>query len=147
MGVEVAQPIRTGLQLVFALGTLFISWIGLQRGGPRQGVWILTAFAACYMMLFSPRTEANTYVVLVPFVALSAAIALLAARDRRTFLLLALLALALGSDNYGRAFHALTSPWFKPLVAVLFSLWLLRRVLQLPSRRLLCQAEQPTSAR
>ena len=37
---------------------------------------------------------------------------------------LVLACIALGSDNYSRAFHGWTSPWIKPLVAVCFLGWL-----------------------
>lgn len=138
LGLSVPQTVRTALQVVLALGTLALSWGACRRGGRRQGAWITMALAASYMLLLSPRTETNTYVVLVPFVGLAAGLAWIVHADRRAFLGFALLALLLASDNYGRAFHAWTSPWLKPLVALVFVVWLVWTVRRLPGRPALC---------
>ena len=55
-------------------------------------------------------------------------------RDGRTFVVFAVLCLLLASDNFGRAFHGWTSPWLKPLVAVVFVGWCLWRIRTLPPR-------------
>ena len=132
LGVSVPKAVRTALQLGLALATLWVCARAYRRGGARQGAWFLMAFAASYMMLLSPRTETNTYVVLVPFVACVAAIALLVLERRGAFLGFSALCLLLASDNFGRAFHGWTSPWLKPVVALLFAGWLVGQVRRLP---------------
>lgn len=125
VGLQIPESLRMPVAAVFALATLAACRLGFRRRGAVRGAWLMTALAACYMVLLSPRTETNTYVILAPFVALSAAVALFLPGRRAAFFSLAAGALALGSDNYGRGFHALTQPWLKPLVAVLYAAWLL----------------------
>ena len=79
--------------------------------------------AALYLMLFNPRTEENSYVMLAGFTALLAAGDLLTGRDRRGWAL-ALLCLLLAVENMGPVYK-LTRIWFKPLVSTLFALVLI----------------------
>jgi len=146
-GLRVPETVRTAGQLGLALATLGCCWVGYRRGGLWQGTWLLTAFAACYLVLLNPRTETNSYVILVPFIAMAAAAFLFQSSDRRTFFFLAALSLGLGCDNYGRPFHELTRPWLKPLLAVLFTGWLLLRLRRMPARPLLGGSDtQPDTA-
>ena len=73
---------------------------------------------ALYLMLFNPRTEENSYVMLAGFTALLAARDLLAGTPRRGKWL-ALFCLLLAVENYG-FIYKLTRIWFKPLITTLF---------------------------
>lgn len=140
LGLDLPTALRLGLRAAAALVTLGLCWSALRRGGPRQGAWLLTAFAACYLVLFNGRTETNSYVIVVAFPALLAAWAGLQRRGAWAVGALVLLCLALGCDNYGRSFHALTSPWLKPFATVPFALWLALRQHALRRRPLLPEA-------
>ena len=73
-GVHVPTAIRLPMAAVAAVLTLGLCFLGLRRGGTRQGLWLLMAFAACYLMLFNPRTETNSYVIVIPYIAMAAAL-------------------------------------------------------------------------
>ena len=134
LGVTLPQALRSTMQVLAALLTLGACRLGFKRGGPLQGIWLQTAFAACYLVLFNPRTETNSYVLLAPFVAGAAVLTWLTGARRIEWGGLLVLCVALGCDNYGRAFHNLTTLWLKPLTALVFVGWLLWRLRALPER-------------
>jgi hypothetical protein len=136
LGVTLPQAARTALAALAALVTLGLAWLGLRRGGRLQGAWLLASLAACYLMLFNPRTETNSYVILAPAMAALAAIAL-TQRDRLATAVFALGCLALGCDNYGRAAFEATNHLVKPATALVFFVWLAWRLHSLPRRPLL----------
>jgi hypothetical protein len=76
--------------------------------------------AAIYLMLFNPRTEENSYVILAGFTALLAARDLLGEATPRG-LLLVLFTLLLAVETYG-PIYPLTKIWFKPLITMLLLL-------------------------
>ncbi len=142
LGITLPQAVRTAIALLAALLTLLLARLGLKRGGPMQGAWILAALAAAYLMLFNPRTETNSYVILAPWLALLAAASFFDRGDRRMFVVFVVGCLALGCDNYGRPFHEATRGLLKPAVALVFMLYLAVRVRSLATRPLLL----PTSS-
>jgi hypothetical protein len=119
IGADVPHGVRPAIQILAALFTLVVAGLGLARLGAVRGSLVLAALAACYLMIFNARTETNTYVILVPYVALVSASAWVGGA-RFVFVAGLLACAALGADNYGRAFHAMTSPWLKPLIALCF---------------------------
>ena len=137
-GIDLPQSVRTGLAAVMALVTLGLAWLGLRRGGRVQGLWILGALAAAYLMLFNPRTETNSYVILVPWLAVQACYAWFDAPERRMARFgFPLGCLALGADNYGRPVLAFSRGLTKPLTALLFYGWLALSLRMLPERPIL----------
>jgi hypothetical protein len=78
-------------------------------------------------MLFNPRTEENSYVILAGFTALMAGRAILGnyLEDAgRAALLLTLFTLALAVECYGYPIFPLTKIWFKPLATLVFFFFL-----------------------
>lgn len=136
IGVNLPQMARTVMQLIAAALTLWVCRLGLKRGGRLQGTWLLGAWAAWYLVLFNPRTETNSYVLLAPFVAVAVLLTWMGGARKAEWLGLLVLGLALGCDNYGRSFHNLTTIWLKPLTALVFGGWLLWRLRSLPMRPL-----------
>lgn len=139
-GVDMPLALRTTIRAVAAVGTLLLCWAALRRSGRRHAAFLLTTFAAGYLVLFNARTETNSYVLFVAFPALLAALAWWVRPDRRSAVLLTLACLALGADNYGRWFYGLTVPWIKPLAATLVVLWLAWRARTLSQRPVLAAA-------
>ena len=85
------------------------------RGVQAFGVLLL---GALYLMLFNPRTEENSYVILAGFSALLAARDLLVG-DAHRGKWLTLFCLLLAVENYG-FIYKLTRIWFKPLITTIF---------------------------
>ncbi len=72
-------------------------------------------FAAVYLMLFNPRTEANSYVILAPVVALPAAIFAFTIPRPRIATVLYIIAFMLICDAWA---YQQTKNWLKPLACV-----------------------------
>jgi alpha-1,2-mannosyltransferase len=89
-------------------------------------VFFVLGFSAVYLMLFNPRTESNSYVILAPVVALPAAIFMTSVPRPRMAILLCVLAFMLVCDGW--AYH-LTENWMKPLACIVVGVLLIREML------------------
>jgi hypothetical protein len=121
-GFHPAPAVISGIRALAAMVTLGLSLYVMRRF---RGDALLQAFgvmllSALYLMLFNPRTEENSYVMLAGFTALMAGRAILAGAGR-TALLLTLFTLALAVECYGYPIFPLTKIWFKPLATLGFA--------------------------
>lgn len=73
-GLDLTNFQRTLCRAVAALATLGLGFAALKRRGPLHGGLILWALGASYIVVFNPRTEGLTYVVVAPALALFGAI-------------------------------------------------------------------------
>jgi hypothetical protein len=134
-GAEVPERAQTVLRLVAAVATLALSFVARRRfAAPRAAVFVF-ALAAVYLVLFSPRTENNTYMLLAPVIALFLAEAFLVEKRSPGGLLLGGLALGLVS---GRQVQRLLLPhaeavWLSPLLAACFAGYLTVRLFTYPA--------------
>lgn len=118
--IHPSPAIISGIRALASFVTLLLS-LSLMRSF--RGDQVLQSFgvlllSALYLMLFNPRTEENSYVILVGFSALLAARDFLSGNVPRGSLLV-LFCLLLAVDSYGFT-YALTKIWFKPLVTLTF---------------------------
>jgi alpha-1,2-mannosyltransferase len=116
-----------GIGIVMAAATLGLAWRAVRIDRRAAPLWI-AALAGTYLMLFNPRTETNSYIILaataLPFVADA-----LGRRARGEAACLVFLMLALGSDSYGSPIYPWTNLWLKALVATGFLLFLAGRLI------------------
>jgi hypothetical protein len=68
-GIAVPGPLRMAGRGVALVGALALCAVASRRRTPAQAGVLLFVFSACYLMLFNPRTELNTYAALAPAVA------------------------------------------------------------------------------
>jgi alpha-1,2-mannosyltransferase len=119
-GLHPAPSIISSLRALAAVGTLLLS-LHLShrfRGSPGMCAFGIMLVAALFLMLFNPRTEENSYVMLAGFTALLAARDLVFGNYRRG-IPLAILCVMLAVENMGPVYTA-TRIWFKPLVTLIF---------------------------
>ena len=124
-GIHPAPLVITGIRALAAALTLLFALLAMQRFRDNR---ILQAFAvmllaALFLMLFNPRTEENSFVMLAGFTALLSARDFVIGDDKRGKWL-ALFTLLLAVENYGFIYH-LTRIWFKPLISFAFLITLL----------------------
>jgi hypothetical protein len=121
-GLSVSPSVQTGVRILAAGGTLGLCLLARRRcTAAETGVW-LYALAACYLMLFNPRTENNSYAMLGPAIAAFCGKALLVERRPKVAFALALsVAAILGSHQITRW---ITPPprsiWLAPLACAGF---------------------------
>ena len=120
--LNVHLPIKVSYQLrLLAAGLTQALWLVWERRLRQPDcAFALLGLSAAYLMLFNPRTETNSYVILSPAIAVMAA-RLLLVEGRRVGWLLVGLAVALGNASYGDPIWPLTKLWLKPTVALTFA--------------------------
>ncbi len=112
-----------------ALATFGLCFLALRTKDALRRALTILLFAAIYLMLFNPRTETNSYIILGVFVGLLAAYEGLVRKDPVMSLIWVLLAVALGAENLG-PIHQWTNLWLKALVTLALGIWLSMRVLK-----------------
>jgi alpha-1,2-mannosyltransferase len=82
VGLVTPPSVQAWIGLAAALATLALCAVTSRRHTPAQAVVLVLALHGCYLMLFSPRTEVNTYSALAPAIAVLCAQAWLVERRR-----------------------------------------------------------------
>lgn len=120
-GIHPAPPVISGLRAVAAVATLFCSLLIMRRFRPEPALQAfgVMLMAAIYLMLFNPRTEENSYVMLAGFIAILAGRDILEGKVRAAIMLF-LFCLSLAVENYGYPVFPLTRIWFKPALTAVF---------------------------
>ncbi len=133
-GLELPSPVQLAARAFAGLGTLWLSWRAILTFDRLRGAFAVVLLTVVYLMLFNPRTETNSYVMLAAFVALLAAIDGLSLRRPAAAAGLAFFAVILGSENYGWPIFPLTNLWLKALATCFFGAWLATTIFT-PHRR------------
>ena len=101
-----------------------------RRPDPIRAALSVMLVGGIYLMLFNPRTETNSYVILAAFIALAGAYEFVTNRSSfRTWAFVGL-AIALGSENYGWPIFPLTNLWLKALCATGLLVWLVPTIVK-----------------
>jgi hypothetical protein len=129
-GFEVDESIQTVVRFLVALGTLLLARRAVHQLPPERSAVYLYGLAGCYLMLFNPRTENNTYALVSPIIGLVWAESVLARRNWLVVVLLALMALGIvGSYELGRRLVPEARPvWLAPLMCLTFATFLVVRL-------------------
>ncbi len=127
LGITIPEKVQTLLRIAAAFGTLVLCWLSRRRHDPVRSAADLFSLAVVYLMLFSPRTENNTYAMLGPAIAAFLAGAFLIEQRPREGIVLSCIALSILG---GRAIERILTPdggtsWLSPLMAVCFAVYLL----------------------
>ncbi|HLY64934.1 MAG TPA: glycosyltransferase family 87 protein [Chloroflexota bacterium] len=128
-GLALPPVAMTALRLAAALATLWLASVARKRHDGRLAPFYILALSICYLMLFNPANEENTYGALAGIVAASAAASLVRRRPVWIAACLVVLCFAFGSDGYGTLVFQATKLWFKPLACIVFLSFLLPRLL------------------
>ena len=134
-GLDVPERVQTVLRLLAAAGTLALVFYTRRKHDAARSAIFLFSLAALYVMLFSPRTENNTYVMLAPVFGLFLASAFLIEKRPGEGSLLSMLALVLLSS---RPISKLLAPhaeqiWIPPLIGACFCVYVLYRLYKEPA--------------
>jgi len=130
MQLEVPEQIQMLIRIVAALGTLVLSYMIRQRFDAVRSITFIYSLATLYLMLFSPRTENNTYAMLGPVISVFLANAVFIERKIYGGILLGLISLCIVSHRF---FERLLLPrveptWISPLMAMIFSVYVLMHI-------------------
>jgi len=128
--IEFSESFQTKARVVAALLTLAAAWHTRRRLAEARALLYLYALATCYLMLFNPRTENNSYAMLAPAIGWCCAEAVLLERRWRPALAFVLIAIGtIGSHEFGRQLlPSSRAIWLAPLMALWFTAVLLVRL-------------------
>jgi hypothetical protein len=118
-GIHLADATWFYIRAGFAPITLILSWRMVRLYGDKLAPFLVAALASAYLMIFNPRTETVSFLVLSPYIALLAAIIFRQKAPMALGWLLVFLCVGLGSDCYGDIYK-LTRIWFKPMLSCIF---------------------------
>lgn len=130
--VDLPSSLQLGIRALAGLLTLGLCWKARKGADALAAGFAILFLSTIYLMLFNPRTETNSYVMLGAFVAVWAAVEGLVCRRLDIALWASLLALLLGTENYGWPIFPLTNLWAKALATGVLGVWLALRVLKAP---------------
>jgi hypothetical protein len=122
LNIDVPNRWLLVVRLAAAIPTAALAYVARRHDTGWTAILVF-ALAATYLMIFNPRNEANTYVILAPAVAASASLAW-RRQQRVAFWSLIVLAGVLGCENYGRTIFLATDLWLKPLLTIVFAAYL-----------------------
>jgi len=127
LGFNPPKSLMTGIQAVAALLTFLVAWMAVRRYDAARGAFVCMALASLYLLLFNPRTETNSYVLIAPFAGLLVASAAVGTRRAEYFLWLSAYTIALTCDAWG-PLHKVTNLWLKAAVTLGFAGVLVRDI-------------------
>ncbi len=126
-GIDVPEGIQTVVRVAAAAATLAVYWLGRRRLDDARSASFGYCLAAVYLILFSPRTENNTYAMLGPVIGMLLARAVLVEKKTGQGVLLGGVVVVLVSSH--KLEHLLTpqaqDSWVAPLMGVLVAAFLL----------------------
>ena len=130
-GIVAPESVLTVLRMIAALATLGLGWVTLRRNGRVHGLLNLYALSVVYLMLMSPRTEAQTYLMLSATMAIAATIAWHGEGARLRASIIIVLAVLIGATGLGPGALAALDLWWDPFLCVLYLPFLIADCLRL----------------
>ena len=124
-GIVLPEQMLTAIRLVAALATLRLGALTLHRGGHVRGLFNLYALSVVYLMLMSPRTESQTYLMLAATMAIAATLAWHGDRTKGRAMVIIILAVLLMVRGLGAAALAALDLWWDPAICVVYLPFLL----------------------
>lgn len=126
ININTPEAIQTALRILAALGTLWLSLLSRRRHDSIRSAVFVFSLSVAYLMLFSPRTENNTYAMLGPALGSFFAAAYI---DKHFSSSMMLAAMSFGIVA-GRGIERMLTPnvgtsWVSPLIAVCFTGYLM----------------------
>jgi alpha-1,2-mannosyltransferase len=106
------------LRAAAAVACLALTFLAARRLESRTAAITAMSLGCCYLLLFNPRVEEGSYVMLAVFAGGAVVVEGERPDGGRRAALLALLCLALGTHMYGNALYRPTAFWLKQVMAV-----------------------------
>jgi len=121
LGYKPSQELLLSFSALFSIVTLGLCYSLYRR--KRDQIFIgltMLGLASAYLMIFNPRNETNSYVILSPVMAAFCIKLWLEDRRPRLAVVFAILTFLLGSDSIPRPVYQWTNLWLKVLIAMFF---------------------------
>jgi hypothetical protein len=135
-GIDVPERGQMAIRIVAAVVTWMLSVFVRRRYDAARSAVFVFSMAAVYLMLFSPRTENNTYAMLGPAFAVFVAWAfLIEKRFAEGIVLTGVALVTAGSRTVGHLIAPGTEAiWLAPILAAFFAVYLIVRIFERPPK-------------
>lgn len=128
-GMEIPSIVQFAVRALAGLAALILGWLALRNMDKLRGAIVVMFLTVIYLMLFNPRTETNSYIMLGAFVAVYGAYAGLVAKRWQEAAGFVALAIILGTENYGYPIFPWTNLWLKAFATCILAGWLVTKIL------------------
>lgn len=126
-GVDLPVSAWLAARAIAGAAAIALTVVVARQATAPTGAFIVLAIATTYLMLFNPRTELGNYM------ALAAVIGVFMVRDGNMHwqarIGFGAMILAMGTQAYGEWIYRPTDVWLKPLLALVFAVWLVGGIL------------------
>jgi hypothetical protein len=129
-GWQPGEEFLWGVRIAAALGALGLAFRATARPEALRASLTVFLLGAIYLMLFNPRTETNSYVIISVFTALAGAYELVLHRSAGRAAAFIGLSIVWGTENYGWPIFPLTNLWLKALCTIGLLVWLIPSILK-----------------
>jgi len=129
-GWQPGEEFLWGVRVAAALGALGLAFRATARPEALRASLTVFLLGAIYLMLFNPRTETNSYVIISVFTALAGAYELVLHRSAGRAAAFIGLSIVWGTENYGWPIFPLTNLWLKALCTIGLLVWLIPSILK-----------------
>jgi len=135
-GLDVPEKVQTAIRLVAAGATLGLCFFAKRRLSSARSAVHVVSLAILYVVLFSPRTEGNTYAMLGPLFGVFLAGAFLIEKRPGEGVLLSVMVLCLAAS---RLIERMLTPaahesWLSPFLAACLGVYVLFRLFSDPAK-------------
>ena len=117
-GVVIAPVLDHAIRVAAGLATLIWTRRLVRSADYLTGAFFPATLACVYLLLFNPRAEPNTYLLMAAPFGLIASYFLIATKQRASGLAIAAACVALATGAFGHAVLELFNPWSKPLLLI-----------------------------
>ena len=134
LGLDLPQNVQWGIRAVAAAGTLALCVVLWRRATEARRALLLAFASILYVLLFNPRAQADTYIMLGPVIGLIAAqLLMMAGKGGKPGLGWVMVVLSLLGAMSNNLFHAVMEKpgeLFKPVAALAVLAWVVAQVFQ-----------------
>ncbi len=125
-GLDLPVSVWLAVRAVAGAAALALTIVVARRVPARTGALIVLAISMTYLMLFNPRTELGNYMGLAAVIGVFMVHDGMHWRARAGF---GAMILAMGTQAYGEWIYRPTDVWLKPLLGIVFAVWLVGGIL------------------
>ncbi|MDP0589979.1 MAG: hypothetical protein QS748_12665 [Candidatus Endonucleobacter bathymodioli] len=125
LGVSVSSGIQVVTRLIVGLLVLWGVAFARKRYASEVACYYLYALAACYLMLFNPRTETNSFALIAPAIGYWVAVTTHRFHDMKYHLFCWLFVISFPFAKYVKLLTPGMWAWGKPMITVFFSIFLI----------------------
>lgn len=127
-GIWVPHKIQLITRLLFAVLVLVAVGIARKRRSSAMAGYYLFALSGCYLMLFNPRTETNSFVLVAPAIGYWVAISKHRFQDKAYHAFCWLFVISFPFAKYVRLITPGMWAWGKPMITVFFTIFLVKQL-------------------